>query len=175
MKRVLKYLLIIFILWIIIAIFTFFLNLYFALDNNNLNSDDFYIDRYSSNTCLSLTRDSTFGDKYDMYLCGVITANYNDEYILIVRKDSEHFNCKQGIPKLIKKRLQYMIIKKGSKDILVTNNQKKFNLKLQKLNIDLKLKKTDEELNELIKNIRPKNLTRYDDCSPVSNFPFIEY
>lgn len=166
MKKFLTTLIIIYVLLTIIYIIYYN---FLGGNKNNLGSNRFYIDELSNNTFITSKTKKPF-----MMLAGVINKDYDDNYIIIVRKDMEHFECKEGIPILSKKQLQYMLINKKTNKVLVTNDMLKFERLKKELNINLKFNKTPDELKKIVQNIKSTNLHNYSECTQINTYPLIE-
>ena len=141
--------------------------------HNNLESDRFYIDDWSSgNTFISSYNDA--GNSH-LELAGVLDYDYDHNHIIVVREDRTHYDCKNGITMLANKRLQYLLIDKKTNKILSTYDEMKFLKKLKQLHIRLSFKKAQEDLRKSLKGIQANSLQPYTDCSPISTYTLEEY
>ncbi len=178
--KIIKYFFIFIFLWLLFAISHHIYYNFFGAIANNLDSQHFYID--DSRRGLPYIASYNETNNKNLYLRGVVDYEYNDDYIIVVRKDSEGFECACAdftcgwvSTSLTKKRLQYMLLDNSNQKVKITYNYDKFQNRLKESNIDLQFNKTNQELQEKLNQIKPDSLDAFINCKPINTYFLEEY
>lgn len=117
----------------------------------------------------------------NIYLSDIRSYEYGNNYIIALRIPVEHYYCPNyNAFTISEKKLQYVIIDKKNDNIYLTYNKNNFFNMKEKLNINLKIKPSDEV--RILKKSRTsiydnetRNIKRIKECKKENIFPVIKY